>query len=60
MGKDFDENYGPINYHISERTDLTMLTFPIDEHVIIVTANKKVSSITLARKVINSINEYKK
>ncbi|MDE1830530.1 MAG: hypothetical protein KGI25_09425 [Thaumarchaeota archaeon] len=32
MGKDFDEHYGPINYHVSERANITMLTFPIGDH----------------------------
>ncbi|MDC8453689.1 MAG: hypothetical protein LV477_12370, partial [Candidatus Nitrosotalea sp.] len=33
MGKDFDENYGSINYYISERSNLTIITFPLDENV---------------------------
>lgn len=31
MGRDFDECYGPINYYISERANLTMLSFPLDD-----------------------------
>ena len=60
IGRDFDENYGPINYHVSERTNLTMITFPVDHNVILVTINKNTSPITLARKVVNVINEHKK
>jgi hypothetical protein len=60
IGRDFDENYGPIDYHVSERTNLTMITFPVDNNVILVTINKNTSPITLARKVVNVINEYKK
>lgn len=59
MGKDFDEQYGPINYHMSERANVTMITFPIDDHVILVTANKNVSPILLAKKIANIIREYK-
>src|SRR5690242_17283912 len=33
MGKDFDSEYGPINYHLSERENLTMITFPMRDHV---------------------------
>ena len=60
MGRDFDENYGPINYHISERASLTTLTFPVCENVLLVTTNKDASTITLARKIIGIINEYMK
>jgi len=51
IGKDFDEKYGPINYHISERTSHTILTFPAGENVILVITNKNVSPIALARKI---------
>lgn len=50
MGKDFDENYGSINYYISERSNLTIITFPLDENVILMTVNKNISPITLAKK----------
>lgn len=51
IGRDFDEKYGPINYHISERANYTILTFPADENVILVVTNKNVSPIALARKI---------
>jgi hypothetical protein len=60
MGRDFDENYGPINYHISERTSLITLTFPLDDNIILVTTNKNVSPITLAKKIVSVINEHRK
>jgi hypothetical protein len=60
MGRDFDEQYGPINYHMSERTNATMITFPIDDHVILVTASKNVSPISLAKRIANIINEYRR
>ncbi len=59
MGRDFDDQYGPINYHMSERANITMLTFPIDDHVIMVTTNKNVSPISLAKKIVSITNEYK-
>ena len=58
MGKDFDENYGPINYHISERSNLTIITFPLDENVVLITTNKSISPITLARKIIAVISNH--
>ena len=60
MGRDFDEYYGPINYHISERANLTLLTFPVDDNVLLVTCSKNVSPISLAKKVATSINAYRK
>jgi hypothetical protein len=58
MGQDFDENYGPINYHISERGNLTTLSFPFDKDVILVIINKNISPITLARKIASIISEF--
>ncbi len=60
MGKDFDENYGSINYYISGRSNLTIITFPLDENVLLITANKNTSPITLARKTISIIENYVK
>jgi len=59
MGRDFDENYGPINYHMSERTSLTTLTFPMKENVILVATNRNTSPITLARKIVTLIDDHK-
>jgi len=59
MGRDFDENYGPINYHVSERKNLTMMTFPLDENVILVTTNKNISPVSLARNIVDLINEHR-
>lgn len=58
MGRDFDENYGTINYHVSERKNLTMITFPLDENVILVTTNKNISPVSLARNIADLINEH--
>ncbi len=60
MGRDFDEEYGPINYHISERANLTLLSFPLDDNVILVTANKNVSPISLAKKIVGTISDHRR
>ena len=60
MGREFDEKYGPINYHISERRNNTILTFPLGEKVILVTAGKTCSLIEMAQKISSLINEHKK
>lgn len=51
MGRDFDEQYGPISYHVSERENMTMMTFPMDEHIVLVITKKNLSPISLARKI---------
>jgi len=58
MGRDFDDKYGPIHYHISERENLIIITFPIDENIILVTANKNISPIAFSRKTIPIIIEH--
>lgn len=57
MGRDFDENYGPINYYISERTHLTMITFPLDENILLMTIDKNTSPIMLSRSIIHLIDD---
>jgi len=58
MGKDYDSEYGPINYHLSERGNLTMITFPMRDYVVLVTTNKNTSPISLAKKIVTIINGY--
>ena len=58
MGKDYDSEYGPINYHLSERENLTMITFPMRDHVVLVTTKKDTIPISLAKKIVTTINGY--
>ena len=58
MGKDYDSEYGPINYHLSERGNLTMITFPMRDHVVLVTIKKDTSPISLAKKIVTTIDGY--
>ena len=58
MGREYDSEYGPINYHLLERENLIMITFPMHDHVILVTIKKDTSPISLARKIANTINSY--
>lgn len=60
MGRDFDDQFGPIHYHILERANRTMFTIPMEDHVILVTANKKISPISLAKKIVNLSSVYTK
>jgi|SRR5437660_5827147 len=58
MGKEYDSEYGPINYHLSERGNMTMITFPMRDNVILVTIKKDTSPISLAKKIVTIINGY--
>ncbi|MDE1767089.1 MAG: hypothetical protein KGI27_12585 [Thaumarchaeota archaeon] len=60
MGKDFDEEYGQVNYHLSGRENLTMLTFPISDHVVLVTSEKNISPISLARQITKAVSHCRK
>lgn len=58
LGKDFDSEYGPINYSLSERKNLTMITFPMRDYALLVTTKKDTSPISLAKKIVTTINGY--
>jgi hypothetical protein len=58
MGRDYDSEYGPINYHLSERGNLTMITFPMRDHVVLVTIKKDTGPISLAKKIATTIKDY--
>ena len=42
------------------RSNLTMITFPVEDNVILVTTNKSTSPITLARKIVLIIDDHGK
>ena len=58
LGKDFDSEYGTINYHLSERKNLTTMTIPMRDYVLLVTTKKDTSPISLAKKIVTTINGY--
>jgi hypothetical protein len=58
MGREYDSEYGLINYHLSERENLTMITFPIRDHVVLATIKKDGSPISLAKKIVTILNGY--
>ncbi len=57
MGAKFDDLYGPIRYHHSDKDDFMMFSFPYKKDVIIVTSTKKVSPIAFATKISQFIND---
>lgn len=60
MDRDFDDNLSPINYHIIDREHLTMITFPLIDHIVLVITNKKTNSMFLAQKTVGILEMYKK
>ena len=59
MGRDFDEDYGPVGYAIIDRENTSMFSFPVDELIILVTSKKDISPISLAKKITNTIKEHR-
>lgn len=57
MGTKFDDLYGPIRYHHSDKDDFMMFSFPYCKKIIIVTSTKKVSPIAFASKISQFIND---
>lgn len=60
MGRDFDDEYGPINYAFTERENLSLFSFPINDFIILVTSKSNVSPISMAKEIINVITHYTK
>jgi len=60
LGSKFDDLYGPIRYHHSDKDDFVMFSFPYRRNVIIITSTKRISPITLSTKIAYMINDFKK
>src|SRR5579872_4005498 len=59
MGAKFDDLYGPIRYHHSDKDDFIMFSFPYRKYVIIITCTKKIRPIAFATKTAQMINSFK-
>jgi len=58
MGRDFDEDYGPVGYAVVDRENTSMFSFPVGELIVLVTSKKDISPISLAKKITETIQEY--
>lgn len=58
MGKDFDDDFGKINYTFTDRDNLAMFSFPMNEFIVLVTSKSNVSPISMARKISSLIISY--
>lgn len=59
MGAKFDDLYGPIRYHHSDKDNFIMFSFPYRKNIIIITSTKKIGPITFATKIAHMINNFK-
>ena len=51
IGTKFDELYGPIRYHYSDKDNFMMFSFPYNKYVVIITSTKMISPIAFATKI---------
>ena len=51
IGTKFDELYGPIRYHHSDKDNFMMFSFPYNKYVVIITSTKMISPIAFATKI---------
>lgn len=54
LGEELDDLYGPIQYHFSKGS-FVMFSFPFSENLVVVTATKNISPISLATKIAHII-----
>ncbi|CUR52055.1 protein of unknown function [Nitrosotalea devaniterrae] len=59
MGRDFDTEFGEIGYVHVDRRNLSMFSFPVFDHIVLVTSKAAMSPITLAKKISTTIKKYK-
>lgn len=59
MGRDFDEEFGEIGYVHIDRKNLSLFSFPILDHIVLVTSKAAISPISLAKKISDTIMRFK-
>ncbi|MGI0086945.1 MAG: hypothetical protein ACREBI_03145 [Nitrosotalea sp.] len=57
LGEELDDLYGPIQYHFS-KSNFVMFSFPLSENLVVVTATKNISPISLATKIAHIIIRF--
>ncbi len=58
MGRDFDDEFGEIGYIHVDRKNLSMLSFPLFDNIVLVTSKAAMSPIALARKITTVIKKH--
>lgn len=57
LGDEFEDLYGPIQYHFSQGNSATF-TFPFGENMVVVTATKCIGPISIATKIAQVISRF--
>jgi hypothetical protein len=57
LGEELDDLYGTIQYHFS-KGNFVMFSFPLSENLVVVTATKNISPISLATKISHIIIKF--
>lgn len=59
MGRDFDTEFGEIGYVHVDRKNLSMFSFPVLDHIVLVTSKAAISPISLAKDISDTIKRFK-
>jgi hypothetical protein len=59
LGAKFDNLYGPIRYHHSDKDNFMMFSFPYNKNIVIVISTKRISPIAFATNVSHVILDSK-
>ena len=60
MGRDLDDALGEIAYIHMERKNMSLISFPFGDYTVLVTSNKFIGPISLARKIIARISKFRR
>ena len=60
LGKDFDDQFGKVNYTFTSRDNLSVLSFPMEDHFLLVVYQSQIGPISLAMKIKSLIMYHQK
>lgn len=60
LGKDFDDQFGKVNYTFTSRDNLSVLSFPMEDSFMLVVYQSQVGPISLAMKIKSLIMPFQK
>lgn len=59
MQDDYDDNFGPVRYIVTERENFTIVSIPIPNGLMILFVNKGTSLPLLVKKILRSVHSMK-
>ncbi len=60
LGRDFDDQFGKVNYTFTSRDNLSVLSFPMEDSFLLVVYQSQVGPISLAMKIKSLIMSFQK